>query len=804
MQKLRDLLPDHNKKIEQEMLTKGVGKMRSQIESAKNRNSETETCYGQRLLREAVPSLVTGIEEWFSQQKKSPCPSNAYTELSKLSPKVSAFIVLKSVLDTLTQRRPLASSAIRVGALIEDELHFGAFSEHPNFSQILQGADKRPSYAKKRYYLIHSEKGEVEQGNAEPWDKWGTRIKLHVGTVLITLVKEYTGLLDYVMIQTDKRGPARFIQATKKTQEWVEDMIKYNEGLDPFWMPLKDYPKQWDNKWSGGYEIENGLPPVSIIKTKDKAFMRKNDEPMTEVMTCLNNLQNTGWKINGQVHQALNDIWQDNIKIGSLPAQQDEELPPLSEEEKEDPELLRNWKRRASAVYEYNASTKSRRLLVLNTLAMAKKYADTRFYLPHQCDFRGRAYAIPAYLNHMGADFNKGLLHFDNGQQVSKPDDLQWLHIHGANAFGIKGTYAQRIAWAEENQSKILRLANNFKSELDMLNEAGETFQFLAYCYEVAKLHKEGSQFVTHLPCQMDGTNNGLQILGLLTRDIESCEATNVAPTNYPMDIYQIVADKAISYLREDDNPFANLWLQFGVTRSCSKRPTMTQPYGSTPHSCRNYVNGWYLETVRAGHPDPFDETNRFQATAYLSTQIWRAINEVVGKPREAMAWLQKSARTLAKFERPMYWVSPSGFPCYQAYPKWVEKSIRTRIGEKVYRVKFRQDIDKLSPKRQAQGSSPNYVHSLDASCLHLTVNKCAELGIKDFAMVHDSYGTHCNNSAAMATSIRETVHEIFSVDQLAYLKYNLECTNRLTLDPLPSYGAFNIDDVLKSQYIFS
>jgi DNA-directed RNA polymerase len=151
-----------------------------------------------------------------------------------------------------------------------------------------------------------------------------------------------------------------------------------------------------------------------------------------------------------------------------------------------------------------------------------------------------------------------------------------------------------------------------------------------------------------------------------------------------------------------------------------------------------------------------------------------------------------------------MYWVSPSGFPCYQAYPKWVEKSIRTRIGEKVYRVKFRQDIDKLSPKRQAQGSSPNYVHSLDASCLHLTVNKCAELGIKDFAMVHDSYGTHCNNSAAMATSIRETVHEIFSVDQLAYLKYNLECTNRLTLDPLPSYGAFNIDDVLKSQYIFS
>lgn len=805
MQKLRDLLPDHNKKLEQEMLTKGVSKLRSHIESARSRNSETETCYGQRLLREAVPSLVGGIESWFKQQRKSPCPSNAYVELQKLPAKVSAFIVLKSVLDSLTQRRPLSSAAIRVGALIEDELHFGAFSEHPNYRQILQGADKRPNYKKKRYYVLHSEKGEVEKGNAEAWDKWGTRIKLHVGTVLITLVKEYTGLLDYVMIQTNKRGPARFIQATKKTQEWIEDMIRYNESLDPFWMPLKDYPKQWDNKWSGGYEVENGLPPVTIIKTKDKSFLRKNDEPMEKVMSCLNTLQNTPWRINEQVCSTLQDIWENNIKIGSLPAREDEDLPPITEEDKEDPELLKNWKRKAAAVYEYNASTRSRRLLVLNTIAMAKRYVDTRFYLPHQCDFRGRAYAIPAYLNHMGPDFSKGLLRFDRGKKIGKDEDLKWLYIHGANTFGVKGTYDQRVAWAEENTAKILSVADNYRSELDFINQADDTFQFLAYCYEIGRMHKEGSDFVTHLPCQMDGTNNGLQLLGLLTRDMSSCVATNVAPSNYPMDIYQIVADKASEYLKQDTtNPFANHWLTFGVSRSCAKRPTMTQPYGSTPHSCRSYVNGWYLEAIRQGSPDPFDETNRFQATSYLSTQIWRAINEVVGKPREAMAWLQKTARTLAKYNRPMYWVSPSGLPCYQAYPKWVEKSIRTRIGEKVYRVKFREDIDKLSSKRQAQGSSPNYIHSLDASLLHLTVNKCSSMGIQDFAMVHDSYGTHCTNSALLATTIRETVHDIFSVDQLALLKNQLEEANELTLSNLPSYGEFNIDDVLKSKYIFS
>jgi DNA-directed RNA polymerase len=802
MQKLD--FPNKDKTAETEMLSKGVDKLRSHVESARNREAEAETCYGQRLLREAVPLLVDGIEDWFKQQRKSPNPSNAYYELFQLSPKVVSFIALKSIVDTLTQRRALASAAIKLGALVEDEAHFGAFSEHPNFKQILQGADKRPNYKKKRYYVIHSERGEVSKGAAEEWERWGTRIKLHIGTVLITLIKEYTGLLDYVMIQTTKRGPARFIQATKKTQEWIEEMIRYNEGLDPFWMPLQEFPKQWTDKWSGGYDVENGLPPVSIIKTKDKAFLRKNEEPMTEVMSCLNHLQNTPWSINKPVFQTLSDIWDDNIKIGSLPAKEDEELPPLTEEMKEDPNELKMWKRRAAQVYEFNASTKSRRLLVMNTIMMAKKFADKRLFLPHQCDFRGRAYAIPAYLNHMGPDFSKGLMRFEAEEPVTTDAQLKWLHVHGANTFGIKGTYDQRVAWIEEHQNKIINLATNYRAELDFLNEADETFQFIAYAHEFKRLHETKGTFNTTLPCQMDGTNNGLQILGMLTRDESSCIATNVAPSDIPQDIYGIVALRARETMAQDDNPFANLWLQFGITRACAKRPTMTQPYGSTPHSCRAYVNGWYLEQVRAGKPDPFDEETRFQATAYLSTHIWNAISHVVGRPREAMAWLQKTARKLANAEKPMYWVSPSGFPCYQAYPKWMEKSIRTKIGEKVYRVKFREDTDKLSPKRQAQGSSPNFVHSLDAACLHLTVNRCAEQGISNFAMVHDSYGTHCTQADKLAHEIRQSMHHIFSDDQLLKLKTHLEHINELTLDPLPAYGSFDINDVLNSKYIFS
>ena len=806
MQRLRDLLPDENKPLHNEMFEKGVAKQRRHIESAIEREAEAETVYGSRLLREGIPPLVDAIESWKKQQRKSPVPSNAYHEIDALDTKVVAFIGLRSVIDSLSQRRPLSSAAIKLGGLIEDEAHYKAFSDHPNFRNILQGAEKRPNYKKKRYYMNHSHKNEAAKGFIDSWDRWGTRIKLHIGTVLITLIKESTGIIDYVMVQTGKRGPARFITSTKNTEEWVRDMTAYSEALAPFWMPLKDFPVQWDNKWQGGYSVEDGLPPMPLIKTKDKAWLRQNSEDMSQVMSAVNSLQNTSFKINSRVYHALQDIWDNNIKIGDLPACEDEQIPPLSAEMAEDAYELKMWKRRAAQIYEANTSTKSRRILVLNTLSLAKRYANTSFYLPHQCDFRGRTYVVPPYLNHQGPDFSKALLTFSKGLLVSNEDQLKWLHLHGANVFGVKGTESERLEWANKHQKDILKLADDYKGNLDFLKEADETFQFLAYAFEIQRLHKEGRKFSTRLPCQMDASNNGLQILGMLTRDKSACIATNVANNETPQDIYGLVADEAKSMMIADNHPFAKQWLAFGVDRGCAKRPTMTQPYGSTPHSCRNYVNAWYLDKAKdPSQVNPFNEENQFEACAYLSKKIWDAINVVVGRPRQAMSWLQKTARVLAAGEKSMDWVSPSGFPCHQAYPKWVDKSIRTRIGEKVYRVKFREDLDQLSPKRQAQGSSPNFVHSLDAACLHLTVNKCEQLGIKDFSMVHDSYGTHCIHAPKMQELIRETLYEIFQHDQLGMLKNKLEESHpSLTLPDLPCYGDFQITDVLKSKYVFS
>ena len=50
-------------------------------------------------------------------------------------------------------------------------------------------------------------------------------------------------------------------------------------------------------------------------------------------------------------------------------------------------------------------------------------------------DFRGRAYPLPAHLNHMGNDLCRGLLLFDKKKPLGA-NGLRWLKIQVATLSG--------------------------------------------------------------------------------------------------------------------------------------------------------------------------------------------------------------------------------------------------------------------------------------------------------------------------------------------------------------------------------
>jgi DNA-directed RNA polymerase len=87
------------------------------------------------------------------------------------------------------------------------------------------------------------------------------------------------------------------------------------------------------------------------------------------------------------------------------------------------------------------------------------------------------------------------------------------------------------------------------------------------------------------------------------------------------------------------------------------------------------------------------------------------------------------------------------------------------------------------------------------------TVNRCTSLGMTDFCMIHDSYGTHAGNAAAMANALREefvlmySSHDVlrtFRDDLLTQLEEGTE------LPPLPPKGNLDLAQVLDSPFFFA
>lgn len=112
----------------------------------------------------------------------------------------------------------------------------------------------------------------------------------------------------------------------------------------------------------------------------------------------------------------------------------------------------------------------------------------------------------------------------------------------------------------------------------------------------------------------------------------------------------------------------------------------------------------------------------------------------------------------------------------------------------------------KLDTAKQANAMAPNFIHSLDATHLRMTVNACREAGITNFAAVHDSFGCHAEHYADMNRILREQFVKMYSEnDPLADL---LETAKNVVpeadLPALPAKGTLDISAVLDADFFFA
>jgi DNA-directed RNA polymerase len=168
------------------------------------------------------------------------------------------------------------------------------------------------------------------------------------------------------------------------------------------------------------------------------------------------------------------------------------------------------------------------------------------------------------------------------------------------------------------------------------------------------------------------------------------------------------------------------------------------------------------------------------------------------------MKWLQDTVRVLGHEQKPVIWTTPMGFKVRQRYLNTNIKRILTALGEKVMHIRYREETDTLDKNRQANGISPNFVHSLDASVAQQTALYAKEQGIRSLAMVHDSFATHSTNSEKLGVLLRKSTAEIFSPDLLLKFQDEIKSQTEKELPDLPPYGSLDPLEVLGSEYFFA
>ena len=852
--------------LEATMKAAGTKRFRDIIDDAKSAKSESMTKHGQMLLKSLIEPMATEIDKFVEESKPDfqKKPEEAAKVLARLDYEVTALITGKYVLDCISLEQTLSKAAVRIGEALEMECRLEAFEEQQSryFKRLHSALQTKRNYRHKRKVYnakIHQFKVDVDK----IWDK---NLKQHVGLKCLYLLKKSTGLVDFILKTVQKNKTIYYVQATDKTKDWIENYNGNKEVLFPEFLPMLNRPKDWkylhhkktgEGYFAGGYHTSMGRLP--LVKVEEKGYLDElgeRAEDMPEVYEAVNAIQKTAWKINKKILDVVVSCWEKNNQLGDLPPRnldKDEPQKPIDIATNE--KARQEYKIKKRKFCDWKATQISKITQVKRIITIAKVFENEKYlYFPHQLDFRSRIYAIPMFLHPQYADYARSLLHFAEGKALNTTDDACWLAIHGANSFGYdKVSLDDRTEWVMKNEEMIFSCADNPHEDIRW-SKADKPYQFLAFCFEWREFSKGNGEFnfgfKSHLAVQVDGSCNGLQHFSAMLKDPIGGAAVNLTPLDTPADIYQQVADRVNERLREllndhelfgtsnyfTKSTLAQQWLQFGVDRKTVKRPVMTLPYGSRRYSHRKYIQEDIEKRRDRGAQLPEDwQDDLYVPSFFLANVALSAIHEVVHAARDVMGWLQRVSRIVSAIKKeeiqedgsvkivdanlPINWSTPVGFFVQQAYADTSMRRVKSKMGENIIKLSLRENRYRFDPNgrreliinrhEQANGISPNFVHSMDGAALMKTVALAKKHGIDNFQVIHDAYGTYACDTPKLIQCIKQSFIEIYSINQLEKFRSEIlagikKKEDRDLIPPLPEQGNLNIEDIWDSDFFFA
>lgn len=797
---------------EHEALDQGATRFLAACERNRTGEMETFSEYGSTLLSRMIEPVAEALKAWLKEAKTGkagPRHSCLAPILSVGNHKLVAFHACKVIVDEImTSTRTANRLAFAISEKLETEIRMDCFQERePKYfrAAIESGKRRNAGYAGMRAALIAA----ANKGLNLRLPKWGNRTKAEVGGFLLKMCCEVSGLVEIKEEITGPKSSVNYVVPTEAALRWIHGRIDRIKDARPFHLPMMCPPRPWTNPYEGGYWVI----PVTLVKKAKPAYLEElaNSSHMAGVYEVLNALQMTAWDVNPVILSVLSELWETQAYDDVFMVKADPVLIPKYDESL--PELqLKERRVQISQAMIKNKADVGKRNSLMQTLRVAKDMVGNPLWFPYALDFRGRIYPLPSHLSPQGDDVARGLLQFAKAKTVETQEQADWLAIHGANSWGHtldKSSYDARLKWVREHEDLIILSASDPLANRQWM-DAESPFQFLAFCLEWTTFLGEGlGVFQSRIPVGVDGTCSGLQHYSAILRDPVGGEATNLVPKEVPADIYAIVAGWTIYKVKKlaaAGDPMAQQWEKFGIDRGCAKRPVMTLPYGSTPFSAREYIQQWIDDKMRSGRTGIF-LVSPFAASRWLVPILWESIGETVIAARAAMDWLHTVARIVAKTGNPVWWTAPTGFQVCQCYPNTRQRRVSSHLlGKRIF-ISYRDEAKGFDPQKAASGLAPNFVHSMDASALMLTVLACLDEGVDHFGMVHDSYACHAADMPKMSRILRKAFVDMYTNnDVLAQFEASVReaIGPDVELPPRPATGTLDLNLVLSSPYFFS
>ncbi|KAK3323803.1 hypothetical protein B0T19DRAFT_426969 [Cercophora scortea] len=754
----------------------------------------------------------------------------------------------------------LSYAVTQLSRIVEDDIHAQHASEQP--STKVKGSARNLRIRRAARQQSASESENLAPEKASPSSTivqhkvhgWPMTIRTKVGAALlsafiatakITVVREHPETKVLVSQEQPAFTHAQQLKRGKKIgmlqpNRMVVELMK-REPKGHFLarqLPMVVEPKPWTKFDQGGF-LEY---PTLLVRIKQgerdqkiytEAAIARGD--MDQVLKGLDILGKTAWKINRKLLEVLLTAWNTGEELASLPALDPQVTIPKEPDSSADPLLRRHWIKEVRAAQNVKTGKHSERCFINFQLEIARAFRDQTFYFPHNIDFRGRAYPVPTYLNHMGADHVRGLLLFAKGKPLGE-SGLRWLKVHLANVFGYdKASLLDRENFALQEIDNIRDSCADPLGGKRWWLQAEDPFQCLATCYELLAALElpDPTKYVSHLPIHQDGTCNGLQHYAALGGDSWGARQVNLEPGDKPADVYSAVAElvnKGIAEDLERNDIFAQC-LAGKVNRKVVKQTVMTNVYGVTFVGAKKQI----MKQLMALYPNLSTEAGiDFSLMAsYIATKVFAALSTMFSGAHDIQTWLgviggrvcraltpeqilqlsdadavpttksglrsstvAKKVRAqqkmplmdlMSKFRSTLIWTTPLRMPVVQPYRKSATRVVQTCLQELVLTAPERDDP--VNRRKQLQAFPPNFIHSLDASHMMLSALECDTLGLT-FAAVHDSFWTHAADVDAMNGVIRDSFIRIHSENVIGRLAAEFQARYKDSLFLASVYAA--------------